>query len=135
MDLAEAIRRNRHHVVVQDVNEIMGRHSAQINSSLEETIIEGRVASVDHDIVIIAKSLAAIKIKDHVAISVLEEVALRLLQVNEAQRLKHNKNPICYRGILSRLILTEVHVPTGPAVWRASTAFGPGKCARTIGFV
>ena len=76
MDLAEAIRRYRHHVVVQDVNEIMGRHSANIHSSLEETIIEGRVASIDHDIVIIAKSLAAIKIKDHVAISVLEEVAL-----------------------------------------------------------
>ena len=135
MDLAKASRCNRHHVLVQDVNEIMGRHSAHIHSSLEETIIEGRVASVDQDIVIIAKGLAAIKIKDHVAISVLEEVALRLLQVNEAQRLNHNKNTISYRGILSRLILTEVHVPTGPAVWRASTACGPGKCARTMGFV
>ena len=54
----------------------MRRQSAHIYSSLEEAIIERRVASVDHDIVIITKSLATIKIKDHIAISVLEEVAL-----------------------------------------------------------
>ena len=87
VDLAEAIRCNRHHVLVQDVNEIMGRHSADIYLSLEETIIEGRVTSVYHHIVIIAEGLSAIKIKDHIAISVLKEVALRLLQVDEAQRL------------------------------------------------
>ena len=84
MDLAEALRCNRHHVLVQDVNEVMRRHGADIHSSLKETIIKGRVTSVDHHIVIIAKSLSTIKIKDHVAISVLEEVTLRLLQVNEA---------------------------------------------------
>ena len=62
----------------------MGRHSAHIHCSLEEAIVEGRVTSVDHHIMIITKGLSAIKIKDHVAICVLEEVALRLLQVNEA---------------------------------------------------
>ena len=87
MDLAEAFRCNRHHVLVQDVNEVMGRHGANINSSLEEAIIKGRVTSVDHNIVIVTKGLSAIEIKDDIAISVLKEVALRLLQVNEAQRL------------------------------------------------
>ena len=87
MDLAEAIRCNRHHVLIKDVNEIMGRHSADIYRSLEETIIESRITSVDHHIVVVSKSLSAIEIKDHVAISVLKEVALRLLQVDEAQRL------------------------------------------------
>ena len=87
MDLAKASWCNGHHVLVQDIDEVMRRHSAHINSTLEETIIKGRVTSVDHHIVIIAESLRAIKIKDDVAISVLEEVALRLLQVNEAKRL------------------------------------------------
>ena len=87
MDLAEALRCNGHHVLVQNVDEVMGRHGADIHSSLKETVIKGRVTSVDHHIVIIAKSLSTIEIKDHIAISVLKEVALRLLQVNEAQRL------------------------------------------------
>ena len=87
MDLAKASWCNRHHVLVQDIDEVMRRHSAHINSSLEETIIKGRVTSVDHHIVIVTKGLSAVQIKDHVAISVLKEVALRLLQVNEAQRL------------------------------------------------
>ena len=135
MDLAEALRCNGHHVLVQNVDEVMGRHGADIHSSLKETVIKGRVTSVDHHIVIIAKSLSTIEIKDHIAISVLKEVALRLLQVNEAQRLLHIKNPISYKGISSRSILTEVNVPTPPAVCRASAAAGPGKCVRIMGFV
>ena len=45
------------------------------------------VAGVDEDVVVVAKGEWAVHIKDNVSISVLEEVAFRLLKVQEAQHL------------------------------------------------
>ena len=87
VDLSEALRSDWHDISSENVSVIGGRDAGQSSTSLQESVVDIRVSSVDQSIVVVSESLDAVEVKDDVAICVFEEVALRLLQVDEVQSL------------------------------------------------
>ena len=61
---------------------------------MQETVIKGGVTCVDQGIMVVTKGQRAVEVEDHVAVGVLEEVALRLLQVDEAESLVNGETDI-----------------------------------------
>ena len=87
MNLTETRGSNWHHIVAKDINIVLRWNAADIYSSLKETIVSLRIASIDQSIVVISESERAVHVQDDIAVDVLEEVTLRLLKVQEMQRL------------------------------------------------
>lgn len=88
MHLVEAERGHWHNIVVEDIGIVVGRHTADVHSSLAEAIVDLGVASIDQHIVVVTQGLRAVQVKDDVAVSVLQKVTLRLLQVHELKGLE-----------------------------------------------
>ena len=87
VDLSEALRSDWHNISSKNIS-VVGRWDASESStSLQESVVDIRVSSVDQSIVVVTKSLDTVEVKDDVAICVFEEVALRLLCVDESQGL------------------------------------------------
>ena len=62
MHLAEALRSTWHDVVTDDISVVAGRDAANIDSTLEEAVVNVRVASIDQNVVVVAQWLRAVKI-------------------------------------------------------------------------
>lgn len=90
VDLVETWRRNRHHILTQNFSKVLRWHTRNVNRTLQEPIVNVAIASVYENIVVVTKRQRAVQIEDNVAICILEEVAFRLLEVQEAQSLFHN---------------------------------------------
>ena len=91
VDLVETWRGDWHHILAKNVSEVLRWHTSDINRTLQEPIVDVAVTGVNEHIVVVTKRQRAVQIKDNVTICILEEVTLRLLQVQEAQRLQKNK--------------------------------------------
>ena len=87
MNLTETSGSNWHHIVAKDINKVLRWNAADIYSSLKETIVNLRIASIDQSIVVISESERAVHVQNDIAVDVLEEVTLGLLKVQEMQRL------------------------------------------------
>lgn len=76
MDLIETLRCEGHHIVAENVTEVLRRHVRHIDGALEEAIVDAAVASVDKNIVVVAQGERAVQIEDYIAVSVFKEVSL-----------------------------------------------------------
>ena len=88
VDLVETRGCNWHHIVSEEVAVVLWRNTTHIDSALEESVVERRVTSVDQLIVIVAQGQGTVQVEDDVAVGILEEVSLRLLQIDEAEGLQ-----------------------------------------------